>query len=144
VGTLRDRAATPPLLADDRLLSHQVLPAKLAVDVAASFVSNALLWRHHLGLGLLVRFGLPLVGSALVLSFADGEGLRSTPAGAYVLAAMPPGAMAARLAGDALMAVGSWHHQPPAIAAGLLIVVASWSHGLPPTSENRGWISNRW
>jgi hypothetical protein len=115
---------------DDRVLLHQVHPVKLAADISASLVSNTLLWRHRPLAGIVIRYALPVVGSAVVLSFADVERLRDTAAGRYVLANMSPGAMAVRLAGDAVMAVGSWYRRPPLIALGLVIVAAGWSQGL--------------
>ncbi len=109
---------------------HQVHPAKLAADVSASVVSNALLWRHRLGPGLVVRFALPVLGSALVLRFADLDRLRKHPAGRYVVEHMPPAAVALRLAGDSVMAVGSWRRRPAWLVAGALMVAAGWSEGL--------------
>ena len=78
----------------------------------------------------MTRYALPVVGSAIVLSSADVERLRGTARGRYALANMSPGAMAVRLAGDVVMAVGSWYRRPPLIALGLLIVAAGWSEGL--------------
>jgi hypothetical protein len=115
---------------DDRILLHQVHPLKLAADISASVISNALLWQHRPVVGIVTRFALPVVGSAIVLSSADVERLRETAAGRYVLANMSPGAIAVRLAGDVVMAVGSWYRRPPLIALGLLIVAAGWSEGL--------------
>jgi hypothetical protein len=115
---------------DDRVLLHQVHPVKLAADISASLVSNTLLWRHRPLAGIVIRYALPVVGSAVVLSFADVERLRDTAAGRYVLATMSPGAMVVRLAGDVVMGVGSWYRRPPLIALGLLIVAAGWSQGL--------------
>jgi hypothetical protein len=125
---------------NDLVALHQVHPAKLAADITASVVSNALLWRHSVAAGLLVRVGLPMAGSAVVLRFADVERLRDTRAGAYVLADMPPSAMAVRLAGDFVMAIGSWRHSPALIGAGMVIVLAGWSHGLlaEPIKEEAG------
>jgi hypothetical protein len=77
-------------MSNDLVLLHQVHPLKLGADVSAEVISDALLWRHRLAAGLLVRFGLAIIGSSLVLSFAGVERLRSSPAGAYVLAHMPP------------------------------------------------------
>ena len=114
----------------DRILLHQVHPLKLAADISASLISNALLWQHRPIAGIVTRFALPVAGSAIVLSSADVERLRDTTAGRYVLANMSPGAMAVRLAGDVVMAVGSWYRRPPLIALGVLIVAAGWSEGL--------------
>jgi hypothetical protein len=117
-------------MSNDLVLLHQVHPLKLGADASAEVISDALLWRHRLAAGLLVWFGLAIIGSSLVLSFADVERLRSSPAGAYVLAHMPPEAMAVRLVGDALMAVGAWRHSPRLLGVGLMVVIAGWSHRL--------------
>lgn len=114
----------------DRVALHQVHPAKLGADITASVVSNFLLWRHDLRSGLAVRVALPMLGSALVLGFANLEPLRDKPQGAYVLANMPPSAMAVRLAGDVVMAAGSWRRSPRMILVGIIVIVAGWSHGL--------------
>jgi hypothetical protein len=123
----------------DAILVHQVHPVKLAFDISASAISNVLLWRHRLGAGLVSRYLLPVVGSALVLGFADLEGLRSTPRGRYVLEHMPPASTALRLGGDTLMAAGAWRRKPSWLLAGALIVAAGWSHGafFDPISTDR-------
>ncbi len=130
---------------DDRILLHQVHPLKLAANISASLISIraalptwgrlfALLWQHRPVAGLVTRYALPIAGSAIVLSLADVDRLRDTAAGRYVLANMSPGAMAVRLAGGVVMAVGSWYRRPPLIALGLLIVAAG---------GRRGWLATR-
>ncbi len=115
---------------EQRVLIHQVHPAKLAVDISASVVSNVLLWRHRLVAGLAVRYLAPPLGSALVLLIADVERLAPTSAGHYVLEHMPPGMVVLRLAGDTLMAIGAWRRRRDYIAIAVLLVVLGWSHGL--------------
>lgn len=129
----RNRAMSADLVA-----LHQVHPVKLGADITGSILSNALLWRHRLGAGLLVRLGLPIAGPAIVLSFADVERLRGTPAGDYVLAHVPPSAMAGRLGGDVVMAIGAWRRSPGLIGAGLVVVLAGWSHGLLDALSQQG------
>jgi hypothetical protein len=114
----------------DALLVHQVHPVKLAFDITASLISNALLWQHRLVAGLASRYLLPVVGSALVLSFADLDRLSNTKRGQYVLRHMPPASTALRLGGDTLMAVGCWRRKPAWIVAGTLLVAAGWSRGV--------------
>jgi hypothetical protein len=116
----------------ETILVHQVHPVKVAADVAASIISNILLWQHRLGPAIFARYLPPLVGSAVVINLADMEGLKRTPQGRYVLEHMPPEAAAIRLGGDVVMAVGSWRRRPTWIVAGALIVAAGWSHGLLP------------
>jgi hypothetical protein len=114
----------------ETILVHQVHPLKLAADVSASIVSNVLLWQHRLVPALLARYLPPVVGSALVLRFGDMDGLRHTRRARYVLEHMPPATTAVRLAGDVVMAVGSWRRRPVWIVAGAVMVAAGWSHGL--------------
>jgi hypothetical protein len=123
----------------DAILVHQVHPVKLAFDISASAVSNVLLWQHRLGAGLVSRYLLPVMGSALVLGFADLDKLRDTRRGRYVLQHMPPASTALRLGGDTLMAVGAWRRKPSWLLAGALTVVAGWSHGVffDPISTDR-------
>jgi hypothetical protein len=124
------RSVPIALSREERLLVHQVHPAKLATDIGASVVSNVLLWRQHAVAGLGVRYLAPVVGSAMVLSLADVERLSTSRAGQHVLRHMPPVMMALRLAGDSLMAAGAWSHRWPWIAVGALVIGVGWSHGL--------------
>jgi hypothetical protein len=113
-----------------RLLVHQVHPAKLGVDITASVVSTVLLWQHHLSGGLLVRYLLPPLGTLLVLSFGDVDRRAGTFAGQYILEHMPPVLVAIRLAGDTLMALGAWRRRPACIALAVLLIALGWSHGM--------------
>jgi hypothetical protein len=127
---------------DDRALLHQVHPLKLAADISASLISNTLLWRHRPIAGIVTRLALPVAGSAIVLSTADLERLRGTAVGRYVLANMAPAAVAVRLAGDIVMALGSWYRRPRWIALGLLVVAAGWSQGLVGYAVGRRNVSS--
>jgi hypothetical protein len=121
----------------DRVLVHQVHPAKIGADVTASMISNVLLWRARPGAAIAVRVLLPLAGSAAVLRFADLDTLARTGRGRYVLAHMPPSAQAVRLAGDALMGLGAYRHRSAIITAGAAVVVAGWSHAMWPSGAGR-------
>jgi len=123
----------------EAILVHQVHPVKLAFDISASVISNAVLWQHRLAAGLVSRYLLPVIGSALVLSFADLDRLRETGRGQYVLQHMPPASTAVRLGGDTLMAVGAWRRKPSWMVAGVVLVAAGWSHGVffEPISRDR-------
>jgi hypothetical protein len=114
----------------DTIPVHQVHTLKLTADISASVVSNILLWQHRIGPALLARYLPPIAGSALVIRFGDLDALRQTRRARYVLEHMPPASIAIRLAGDVVMAVGSWRRRPAWIAAGAVIVAAGWSHGL--------------
>ncbi len=120
-------------------LLQQVHPAKIGVDVTASIISNVLLWQERPVTGVAVRCVLPVAGSAAVIGLADLDALARTRRGRYVLAHMPPAAQAIRLAGDALMGLGSYRRSPSLFAVGAAVVVLGWSHGLwPATTAARG------
>ena len=121
----------------DRVLVHQVHPAKIGADVTASVISNVLLWRARPKAAIAVRVLLPLAGSAALLRFADLDALARTGRGRYVLAHMPPSAQALRLAGDAMMGLGAYRHRRVLIVAGVAVVVAGWSHAVWPSGRAR-------
>jgi hypothetical protein len=121
----------------DRMLVHQVHPAKIGADVTASVVSNLLLWKARPKAAIAVRVLLPLAGSAAVIGLADLDALASTRRGRYVLAHMPPSAQAVRLAGDALMALGAYRHRAVLLFAGAAVVAAGWSHAVWPPGCRR-------
>src|SRR5689334_22381213 len=81
----RSRVENHGMRRGDRILVHQVHPAKVGADVAASVISNVLLWRGRTRAALAVRVVLPVVGSAAVLRFADLDALAKTRRGRYVL-----------------------------------------------------------
>src|SRR6185437_5254727 len=113
-------------------LLHQVHLAKIGADLAASVISNLLLWRARPVTAVAVRCALPIAGSAAVLTLADLDALARTRRGRYVLAHMPPAAQAARLAGDALMGFGAYRRSPILFVTGAAVVVLGWSHGFWP------------
>jgi hypothetical protein len=122
-----------PVSLRQALLVSQVHPAKLTADISASLISLTLLWRGYRRTGMIVHYGLPMVGSAAVLVTADLDRLATTTAGRYVRDHMPPAAQAVRLAGDALTVWGARRRSRGLIALGLAVVVLGWCHRLLPT-----------
>jgi hypothetical protein len=116
----------------DKIRVHQVHPVKIGADVAASVVSNIMLWQARPKMALAVRVLVPVAGSLAVLGLADLDALAKTRQGQYVLRHMPPSAQAVRLAGDAVMAMGARRHRPALLAGGAAVIVAGWSHALWP------------
>lgn len=112
-----------------RYLVHQIHPAKLATDVAASIVSTALLWHRRHAAGLLAAIGPPGLVSALLLRRNLDRWAR-TAAGRYALEHMPPSMQAVRAASAVVTAVGRWRRSPPLVAAGYALTGVGWSHGL--------------
>jgi hypothetical protein len=116
----------------DKMLVHQVHPAKIAADITASVTSSTLLWKGRRKAAMAVRIVLPMGASLIVLSVADLDKLARTPQGRYVRKHMPPTAQAVRLAGDAVMGLGARRRSRVLVVAGVAIVVAGWSHALWP------------
>jgi hypothetical protein len=73
---------------NERMLFHQVHPAKLGTDVAAAIVSFYFLWRHELILGLFLHFIPPSMASLVVMRYAN---YKDTLLGAYILRYMTSG-----------------------------------------------------
>jgi hypothetical protein len=114
----------------EKILFHQVHPAKLATDIAAAVASLYFLWQHELAVGLATHFIPPPVGSAAVIRFADLEPYKTSRIGAYLARYMTPTAQATRLAGDLITVVAAWYQSPAGIVFGLAIVLAGWTYGL--------------
>jgi hypothetical protein len=87
----------------EKILFHQVHPAKLTTDATAAVVSLYFLWQHELALGLLIHFVPPPLASAAVMRFARLERYKNAPVGAYLLRYMTAWAQAARLLGDLIL-----------------------------------------
>jgi hypothetical protein len=116
----------------EKIIFHQVHPAKLATDSAAAVVSLYFFWQHRLVLGLLTHFNPPLVASAMVLRYASLQGYKGSRAGAYLLLYMTPAAQVTRSIGDLITVCAAWLHAPFIIAGGFLIIIAAWGYGLLP------------
>lgn len=113
----------------EKVLYHQIHPAKVATDIATEFVSLYFLWRHQLVLGLATHFAPPIVASALLIPFGSFEAQRNSRLGRYIAWHMTRAVEAVRLAGDIVMVFGAWFRSPVWIAAGLLVVIAAWVSG---------------
>ena len=121
----------------DKVLLHQVHPAKITADVTAAVISNVLLWKARPRAALAIRILLPVTSSLAVLGLADLEALAATAQGRYVRSHMPPSAQALRLVGDSVMAAGARRHKFTLMLAGAAVIAAGWMHPLWPRSRGR-------
>jgi hypothetical protein len=113
----------------DRILLHEVHPAKLVTDIGSGVLCLYFLWRHHLSLAILFAAVPPLIASSLVLRFADLEALERTVLGAYVHRSMTSAMQLLRLSGFLVMATGAWYHSPITVLGGLSLVAFGWLKG---------------
>jgi hypothetical protein len=68
----------------EKVLYHQLHPAKLAADVGGSLVSTYLMGRHKFGAALLSAFVPATIASVLVIRYADLEKRKRSPFGRYI------------------------------------------------------------
>lgn len=113
----------------EKILYHQVHPWKLAADIGCEPVSLYFLWRHDLLIGLASHFIPPILASVLVIRYADLKPYRASRVGSYLRRHMTRSVEASRLAGDIVMALGAWFHQPLVIGLGLAVVILAWLGG---------------
>jgi hypothetical protein len=116
----------------DKVLYHQVHPAKLGTDVAAAIISLLFFWRHDLLVGILTHFIPPPIASLAVMRFADLEPYANSRLGAYLSRYMTRAAEGFRLGGDLITVFAAWYHSPVGIAAGIALILAAWTYGLMP------------
>jgi hypothetical protein len=113
----------------ERILYHQIHPAKLFADTATALVAIDLFWRHALVPGLIIALLPPLLVSAVLLREADIERYRSSPMGAYLRRFMPLWVQAVRVFGVALAFYSAWYHVPAGVIGGLALVALCWGAG---------------
>ena len=122
---------------DERLLYHQIHPLKLITDVVTAIAAAVLLWRHQLGLALLVGWVPSIAVSAALLRWADLEPYRSSAFGRYVRHFMTRRIELARFAGLILLWSGAWLRRPALIATGAVWILACWLLGVrKPISDD--------
>jgi hypothetical protein len=116
----------------ERLLYHQIHPAKVFADVASALIAIDLFWRHALGPGLVIALAPPILVSAVLMSEADLSRLRASPMGAYLRRFMPPAAQALRLFGAGVAFYAAWYHVPAGVLGGVALVAVCWANGIIP------------
>lgn len=114
----------------ERVLYHQIHPAKVFTDISTALVAIDLFSRHQLVPGLIIALLPPLLVSAVLVQEGDLGRYGSSPIGAYLRRFMPPWVQAVRLFGVALAFYASWHHLPAGIYGGLALIAACWANGL--------------
>jgi hypothetical protein len=114
----------------EKILFHQVHPAKLATDSIAAIISLYFFWQQELIIGLVTHFTPPPIASGAVIHFANLGPYKNSRLGAYLVRYMTPTAQTLRLAGDLITVFAAWYHSPLGIVAGLVLILAAWAYGL--------------
>jgi hypothetical protein len=114
----------------EKVLYHQIHPAKLAADVSGSLVSTYLMRRRRFAWAMLAAFVPAVAASVLVIAYADLERRKHSPFGRYMQRYMNRRVEAWRFFGQVLIWVGAWYRVGKLIPIGWAIVVAAWASGL--------------
>lgn len=115
---------------EERILYHQIHPAKLVTDIASALAALLLLSSHALAAGLAVALLPPVAVSVWLVRRGELTSQKRSDFGKYVRKWMTPGAQGRRLAGFGAMAYAAWTHSYPLMAFGVALVVHAWTAGL--------------
>src|SRR5260370_13782299 len=78
----------------EKILFHQVHPAKLATDVLSAVVSLYFFWQHQLFIPLLTHFVPPPGASTMIIRFADLVLYKRSRLGPLLICHLTPGSQA--------------------------------------------------
>src|SRR5215212_924609 len=116
---------------NEKVLYHQIHPAKLAADVSGSILSTYLMWRRRFAWALLAAFVPAVLASVLVIRYANLERRKHSRFGRYMQRYMDRRLLDAwRFFGQVLMWVGAWYRVGKLVPIGVATVVAAWVSGL--------------
>jgi hypothetical protein len=114
----------------EKVLYHQIHPAKLAADVGGSLASTYLMWRRRFVAAMLAAFVPAVVASVLVIRYADLEKRKHSPFGRYIGRYLDRRVEAWRFFGQVVVWVGAWYRVGKLVPIGVAIVVAAWASGV--------------
>jgi hypothetical protein len=114
----------------EKVLYHQIHPAKLAADISGSVVSTYLMWRHKFVAALLSAFVPAIIASILVIRYADLQKRKHSPFGRYMHRYMNRRVEAWRFFGQVVIWVGAWYRVGKLVPVGWAMVVGAWASGI--------------
>jgi len=114
----------------ERVLYHQIHPAKVFADIATALVAIDLFWRHALAPGLIIALVAPVLVSVVLVREVNLERYRSSPMGAYLRHFMPAWVQAVRLFGVGVAFYAAWYHFPFGVVSGLALAAICWANGI--------------
>ena len=114
----------------ERVLYHQIHPAKLLTDVGTATVAAVLFWHHALAAALVVGFVPSVAVSYSLIRWANLEPYRHSPVGRYVRRFMTRRVEAARFGGLLPLWGGAWAHHLGIVGLGAFWIVGCWLWGV--------------
>lgn len=121
----------------ERLLYHQIHPAKLVADWAFGILSVVPFWNHQLILGVIFAFVPSIVASHFVMNYVDLHKYKNTALGRYVARYIGSWLPAIRLIGLFFIIMGAWSHDPLVMLFGLALILLGWLNGFFATQLRR-------
>jgi hypothetical protein len=116
---------------NEKVLYHQIHPAKLAADISGSIASTYLMRRRKFAWAMLAAFVPALLVSVLLIRYADLERRKHSRSGRYMRRYMDRRVLDAwRFFGQVVMWVGAWYGVGKLVSIGAATVVAAWVSGL--------------
>ncbi len=113
----------------EKVLYHQIHPAKLAADIGGAFISYYFFWVHQPLIAIAAAFLPAIIGSIIVIRFADIEKIKMSPFGRR-MKNMSRGIEGLRFAGYIISAAGAWYNDALWIFLGLAFVAGCWVYVL--------------
>ena len=121
----------------EKTFYQQIHPLRLFVDWTTGFYSCYLFWQQDIILALFIAFIPSIVVSMFLAKFGELEKLKTSAFGKYLRRTSNKSVDLIRLCAFSCMAVGSWLHQIPITAIGLLVVIGTWTYGLLMKSNSK-------
>jgi hypothetical protein len=121
---------TSVMTRQEKLLYHQIYPAKLLADWIPGMGTIYLMWRHQLVATLVITFGLAFLATFLVIQAVDLKPYRDSRFGRYLKKYMSPFWQGVRFSGQVMIWIGAWDHRWWLMGLGLFVIIFGWAHGL--------------
>jgi hypothetical protein len=114
----------------EKVLYHQIHPAKLLTDWGMTFPALYFFWVHNLIVALIVTFVPPFIASGIIIRWVNLEKYKYSTFGRYINIYMTRWMEALRLSGMLPLILGAWYHIPWLFPIGVVIVLLGWLRGM--------------
>lgn len=113
----------------EKMLYHQLHPAKVVVDVSTAIAAAVLFWQQHVFRGVVVGLVPPIIASILVIRFVDLEHIKRSSFGRYAATYMTRPLEMTRLVGILVVWTAAWYRSGYYCVVGGLVIVFAWVRG---------------
>lgn len=113
----------------EKILYHQIHPAKVSTDVVTSLISLYFFWYHQIIIGFVIGVLPSLLVSFVIIRFASLERYKQSALGRYVGRYMSSKMQGLRFLGQLIAWIGAWLQWAYLVLAGLFVILLGWSRG---------------